>query len=619
MFNVLVYLGLILVPLIFVPALALPFEIPKIIVFRSLTLLMILAFIVDLAKSKTLVLPEVFRDRNFKKLLVGFLIVLVVGVAFSVAPQMSFWGSYYRQQGALSWMFYFLFFGLLCLKFNKKDQWDKAFKALYLGLFLVVIFAVNQAFGFAFEELNMNLAERSLGRISSGLGHPNYLASYLLLIIFPLLSTYLRGRRKRYLSLLIAAIVILVLSGSRAGILAGVLGGFVYFAFHLKYVRKVKIAKILLGILVSAVLVVALSGRFSVTSDNFRSVQSRLVVWPATLEMLAKRPIIGYGIETFPLSFAKYADPKLLELERPDIIFDRAHNNILDILSQVGLIGLSYYLMVCFWLFKKFFQAMHKKKPEVKEEMIAVMSAFLAFFTANLFGFAVTAHLVIASFLLAYFLYLVSDRHTRKELKFLSRGAISKVLITIVTVFVFGSIVFQNLFIGIADYKAKAGFKALSKGDMSEVLINFSSAEQFWPNQSYYNYLLSELLIEAKEWDVAMSYAEKGGKFTSYKDSYYFLLKAKILSGKAQIDTAGKAFSKAYELAPSYPPILLHWGIMYVQNDECEPGMKKLKEYLALLPDDWKKSGTEDYRLFYKHNPDFDEVFKYIDKCKINN
>lgn len=619
MFYLLVYINLVLVPLVFVPSLALPFEIPKIIVFRSLTLLMLLTYIFELMKSKKIVFFDVFKGRSFKKLLIGFLLVLVVGVAFSIAPMTSFWGSYFRQQGAISWIYYFLFWGLICLKFHKKEQWEKAFKYLYSGLLLVLIFGINQKFSFFFDELNLDLAERSLGRISSSLGHPSYLAAYILLIIFPLLSAYMVAKQKKYLVLFFLALLILGLSGSRAGVLGMLVGCLAYGLLYVRYLKKGNVIKVLATVFVLVILAGTVAGRLNPTDANLRSVKSRLIIWPAALEMISKRSLVGYGIETFPLSFPAYADPKLLSLERPDLTFDRAHNNVLDILSQVGIIGLLYYLALLFWICKKFFTKINKKDEEDKKKMIGLMSGFLAFFTANLLGFPVTVHMVIGAFLLAYLFYLFSDKSAQKQIKIFDSGFSRRLVGVLVVLFVFGSLIFQNLLVGIADYKANAGFKAMKNADINEVLKNFSEATLLWPNQSFYNYILAEALLQGKELALASHYTELGGQFSSFRDSYYFLLKAKIFGAKGEMAAADRAFIKAYKLAPSYPPIMLNWGIMYIDNGDCKAGVNKLQDYLALIPGDWRNPETESYRLFYKHNPSFNEVFDYLKQCEISN
>ncbi|MFA5821384.1 MAG: hypothetical protein WC873_04815, partial [Candidatus Gracilibacteria bacterium] len=172
---------LLVVPLAVFPWVANYYELPKIVLFRSAVLVALMFFGFELIMNGTLKIPDALRTRVARYILVGLLVLFAVLMVTSIAPMLSFWGSYFRGQGIYMWLHYLLFFLLLTLSVQTKKGWEKLEKWAFIGLFGTVVFGLIQYF-FA------DLQEISLGRAVSTFGQPDYFAYYIILLIFPLIS-----------------------------------------------------------------------------------------------------------------------------------------------------------------------------------------------------------------------------------------------------------------------------------------------------------------------------------------------------------------------------------------------------------------------------------------------
>ena len=88
--------------------------------------------------------------------------------------------------------------------------------------------------------------------------------------------------------------------------------------------------------------------------------EARYIVWKMAWNGFLERPILGWGLENFNVTFGKHFDSKLYLREYGgEIWFDRAHNIVLDTLINSGIVGLISYLSIfctsIFLLLKKCF------------------------------------------------------------------------------------------------------------------------------------------------------------------------------------------------------------------------------------------------------------------------
>ncbi|MDH5509712.1 MAG: O-antigen ligase family protein [Nitrospinota bacterium] len=146
------------------------------------------------------------------------------------------------------------------------------------------------------------------------------------------------------LALIACAVLLSLTRNAWIGLSAG--------AFVVLALRK-PVLVVILPILVVGALAAAPGGvkdRFaSIFNPNDAANRERLYVWTAGLKLVADRPILGVGQNSFPKAYPKYRDPNVQE---PNI--SHLHNNILQIavergipclLTWLAIWGMAYYYM----------------------------------------------------------------------------------------------------------------------------------------------------------------------------------------------------------------------------------------------------------------------------------
>ncbi len=525
-----VYLILTALPLVFLPFLNLNFELAKVVFARSMILLFFLFWGLSVIKKNKINIPSILRNRNIIKCLIFLFIVLLVSNFSSIAPKLSFWGSYFRMQGLYSYMHYFLFFFLILFTLRKDVQWKNANNCICLIYFFLLFLAVLQFLGF--DPFFFQSFQNHGDRIAASFSNPNFFASFLLLLAFPVLA-FLDKKNNFYIGLIILlSFFVLILTGSKGAIIGFIVGFFFYALFNKKYLKDKKYLYFL-GLVLSLIFSVIFFAsktnflyRFDLNKENLLSTNTRLEIWEDSLIMIQDKTIFGFGLETFPIVFHEYSDLDELNVDYLFGLIDKTHNTFLEFAYSTGFLGLIVYVFIIYSVLSKFLRKMPSLSKNKKSNLIAVMSGLIAFFVSILFSFSVTVHFIFLSFYLAYFLYLISNENL--VFKLFKSNFHKKLARTLLLFFVIGSLVFNNLFYLLADSHAKKAFQALEVGDTNTVVENFYKANFYNPNQSYYNYWLAAVFVEINETDLAKIYLENAADFESKRGDFYQFLKEKI-------------------------------------------------------------------------------------------
>lgn len=176
-------------------------------------------------------------------------------------------------------------------------------------------------------------------RVTAGIGHPNMLGGFLMVVVPLAVAGAMADRRWR---LLHATAAVLALLGIYASFSRGALLALAVMPFVLLRGRSFLL-------LVPAVAVVLAVGVPSVLQERFAAgggsggseLASRADFWDVGLTIWADRPVVGVGVGTFPEAYAeaRVVDKGFLPntaLEPPP----HAHNLAIHVLAEQGLVGL---------------------------------------------------------------------------------------------------------------------------------------------------------------------------------------------------------------------------------------------------------------------------------------
>lgn len=362
------------------------YSLPKVAIFRGLTLLMAAGHVLALAWSPGRPDARRWLRRPLVRPILLAAGAILVSTVLSISSLVSLWGSYHRHQGAYLLLCLIAWALLIAAHLRTEAQRRR--------LSTVVIVAGSLVALTPFVE-SLRWDENPLAwRPGGSLGNPIFLGAYLIGVIpFTLARLIADGREfaprqsgrstpsaSRLLSLaprlgwgaaLALQLFALLITQSRGPWVGALVGIAVLAVLILRPVRR---RLVLVGLVFASLLTGALAAGLSfglapaerasqlpyvrravrATDLTGGTVRVRLVLWRAAAEVLTEwpqvglvsdrmhglRPLVGYGPDTASIVYTAAYPPELAHIEDPSAIWDRAHNETLDLLTMRGILGL---------------------------------------------------------------------------------------------------------------------------------------------------------------------------------------------------------------------------------------------------------------------------------------
>jgi O-antigen ligase len=348
-----------LVPVIVPAGFFFPYVVPRNIFFR----------VVAELGAVVLVWALCFRDEELDLryepifwALAAFVGAALLSALFSPARDHSLFGDFERMGGAWAWLHLALF--LLLLRTLRDQEWSWVLNA---GLIVSVVVSVSTILEHSSLASAARLSDSILSASSSTVGNPGLLAAYLLFGIG--LAGYLASTSVRLRLLYLAAagvnLLALVYAENRSTViglsLGAVTGSVIFSALHTAPRRRwiapataISLALLIAGISVgirafpSGALTrgaPTVLQRLALTNPAGGD-ESRTMQWSAAIDGFKDRPLLGYGPENHNLVWSAHLDPGIYHLDTD--VFDRTHNQYLELLATTGLIGTLAFLGI--WL-----------------------------------------------------------------------------------------------------------------------------------------------------------------------------------------------------------------------------------------------------------------------------
>ena len=267
------------------------------------------------------------------------------------------------------------------------------------------------------------------GKTYSTIGNTAYVAGYLIFNIYFVLILFFKEKNSKlrwvyvlFLPLLVKTFLNTGSSGGTVGLASSI---FVLFFLYGLFSENKKIKKITLGLAI--ILVIGVVGlfsnrelikNFSVLSDirlDKNTFQTRLISWRAAMNDLPNHTLFGTGFGNFAITFDKYFESTFYDHTRSETYFDRAHNNIIEIASTTGLIGLITYLSVFLALGFSLIRGFKKGVINISDFAL-VSAALVGYFVQNLAVFDSLVTYTALMMVLAYSYYLNNKLEIRNDL-----------------------------------------------------------------------------------------------------------------------------------------------------------------------------------------------------------
>ena len=348
-----------LVPVIMPGAFFFPYVVPRNIFFRVVVELGALALVWALcfgAEELDLRYEPIFWA------LVTFVAAALWSALFSPARDHSLFGDFERMGGVWAWLHLGLFF--LLLRTLRDEEWSWVLNAALIVSIVVGVSAILEHSKLA---LATRLSDTMLSASSSTVGNSGLLGAYLLFAV--VLAAYLASTSVRFRLLYLAAAGInllgLVYAENRSTVIGlamgGVTGSVIFAALHPAPRRRwiapaaaIAVAFVVVG--TSAWIRAFPSSSLTrgapmvlqrlAFTDPAGADESRTMQWRAAINGFKDRPLLGYGPENHNLVWSAHLDPGIYHMDTD--VFDKTHNQYLELLATTGLLGALTFLGI--WL-----------------------------------------------------------------------------------------------------------------------------------------------------------------------------------------------------------------------------------------------------------------------------
>ena len=399
-----VYL-VVFVPLVIFSEFISPFHFGKVLVFRSLVEVLAVIYAVLLVKHGRSYLPSL---TPLFWSVTAFTAVFGLTTLTSVNIYQSLWGTLERMGGWFSFFHFWMFFVIASAVLRKREDWSTFIK-ISLAVSLLSAF-----YGFLQKtDLQWVIGSGGRAKIFGTIGNPALFAGYMIVNAFLALTLYFRPANSRNERFFYGAVFLIdafavLLTGVRGSVL-GVVVGLVLFGFL--YSADFASTKIKRYTLYFVVLVVAAAGslyslrnadfvrenqylaRYADISPKAYTVQTRAWAWQAGFDGWddsLKTMVLGWGPEMFNIPFSKHFNPSFFRGLGSETLFDRAHNQFLEVLFTMGLIGFAAYVLIFFQAF-----GILKKMNDTAENKVfktGLVSTLVAYAIHNFFIFDTSAN-----------------------------------------------------------------------------------------------------------------------------------------------------------------------------------------------------------------------------------
>ncbi len=254
----------------------------------------------------------------------------------------------------------------LLLTFTCIELWraENLLIGLLISGFLTSLWAISQVLGFGNEPWETLVKTQFNGRAISGMGNPDFLAGFLL-VVWPLvLALLLRFRTKFSLFfwsfLLVADLLALLCTGSQTGYFGFIAGVFVFALFSLK--NRLKETSLwlflLFGFLTLSFFLPPMAGRLQeLLSKKNEVFQFQEQVWSGTIDMVKRNPVFGVGYGAYASVFPSHRPVGLVlhPVQESDGA-KHGYNWVLEWTAETGLIGLLLLLLFWFYVFAQWWK-----------------------------------------------------------------------------------------------------------------------------------------------------------------------------------------------------------------------------------------------------------------------
>jgi O-antigen ligase len=628
------YALFLITPVIFLPSTSELFEFNKMVVVYLLTILIAAAWLIQMIFARRLIFTRTLLDWP----LLIFLASQLLSLLFSVDPRTSLMGYYSRFNGGLlSLVCYSLLFWAF-VTFMDKNSAKTAVSVSVWTAVLVCLYGILEHFG-----IDASLWIQDVqNRVFSTLGQPNWLAAYIISLLFlPLADLIRKPGFGRFLTPVIL-ILTLLFTKSRSGFLAFGLSSAVFWLYLLLRRRTQSLKPFLAVLLLTVTLTLTISNPIrdlyispvvttpgktagpALEVGGTESGSIRKIVWTGAIRAWLSSPktqLIGFGPETFTMAYYQFRPVEHNLTSEWELLYNKAHNEFLNYLTTTGIIGLGAYLLLLVFMLVfllRNLQIMSTPQLPAKKSSptistlpltgLALLAGWLTIPVTNFLGFSV----VIVQVLL-FLLPALSFTLNRDTPSYVAPSASPvsplRILLLLTVISAGGFLLLSAFRYWLADVKYASGNSDLKAFRVTEnpsyILSGYESlrqafdlnpadpviASEFSLANAYTAILASESdpAASAKLIATALTLSDRAVAQSPHHPNYYksasrtALLISAVEPDKIQL--AVSALEHARQISPTDPLIPYNLGLIYTYSGQSAAAAAQFGLALELKPD----------------------------------
>lgn len=349
---------LLITPFIFVPIGEFNdfFYMPKVIFYTLIVSVFILIALFNLKQFVSLI----HKDK-INILLFAFVFLLILSTLFAMDVELALSGSFRRVEGLSTLLTYFALFIMARISYPLQT---KHFKYLLIVASVIALYGIAQTFNI--DPFPRDFIRGEWSRAFSTIGNPNFLGSYLVLVLPFATDQYIRHNKRWGLIVYVILIYALLSTMTRgawigAGVSHLIYAGILIANHKLNTKRAIIFISVTLGVflLYNGITSGTFLARFlsigkdvaAITDESAGS--SRMFIWIYVSKIIVMHPLLGVGIENLGVAFQALYTQDIINHFGYMVIPDKAHNEYLHIAATSGVFALGVYVTLLANILKK--------------------------------------------------------------------------------------------------------------------------------------------------------------------------------------------------------------------------------------------------------------------------
>jgi len=600
--------------LIFLPFLNDVFALPKLTLFRVITILFVLRWIWSRNRLQNL-LHEVGKPRiSLDCAVIVWVIISGLATFTSVSPLLSLSGHYrFYFQGFIQVFCYAIVYFVV----SRMQLAPGRICEYFTGAVLISSFyGLVQFFGLD----PVKWGHSSQGRIWSTLGNPNFFGAFLAMSIPLVLHFWLISREKwrKTLALVSGALAVtgLWFTYSRAAWVSTGIAFIIYLILIGRQSRRKLLVPVIVTLAVVGIFGLSNSRQVRNFANRFASIfqieevdiQSRLSEYRSSLRIIKEYPLLGTGLDTHSVIFRQYMEPGYEKVTAVLAQPGYAHNEFVQLAATTGLVGLTGYIFLLGVIIVTLIRAWKNtgENSEARIWIVALTSALLALEVQNQFSFSPLATTVLWWFLLG----LVANLSRSGDLSHPAESVLAgsavaagfsqrtlKGAATIGISLLAGILICLAFLPLIADLQYSRGVGLINKGNIEDGIEYVRRAAALNPQPEIYHNTLGRVLLEQGVTDnsadlilQAKTAYEKGIRWNPRDalglagagSSYYHLWK--LDGGSEALKRAEGLLKKSVQYDPYIAASWQYLALVYEKERKSDKAITAYEKVLEIEP-----------------------------------